>query len=537
MSDIGIDLNVDPWLVGISCAVPLLLIFINTVVIAHFLHPEDAGGAKFPKVVVLIGMVVAESAVLLLPLDVGNKGGLVGCGYWNDKCGGLDMDLVWQLVYVVIAGMVVVIVPYTIFYYEADDREGNKGERIWWTAFKYLIVTLVVSILILVISFVFLRETYIPVSVLSVSVGTTGAWVPTGSAVTVDIPCGGGAGCVPEPTVLNMQVTFVIYLAALLSFVGWFLFVIYGGIGMIALPMDLINGFIHRRKLLSDKGVARFKLTLQKRCEILLEMGERMKEEFEEYDEEKHSRYERRKQQRLDEITLNKYAVLVAGLEEDAENMRMSSPTEFKKNNALTPWVKLLLGIISVIVSLCWVLHIVLYMLLDPPATPFLNDYLTWFDSWFPLFGTITVGVFAMYLLVAVTKGNMKFGSRFFLVKVHPLVAHKTFVNAMLFNLALVLLCVLPVVQFASDAFADYSRLTSSGVLFGSQIKHMEFFRHFFENKVFLYALLGVTAISLVYFIMSPNEKKRLRKEEEAHRAALGKERDQRLRARERARA
>jgi hypothetical protein len=79
----------------------------------------------------------------------------------------------------------------------------------------------------------------------------------------------------------------------------------------------------------------------------------------------------------------------------------------------------------------------------------FLNVYFTWFDQWFPLFGTISVAIFGLYLLLAVAKGNTKFGTRFFLIKVHPMEPGKTLMNAFVFNIALVLLCVLvsPVVS------------------------------------------------------------------------------------------
>ena len=41
-------------------------------------------------------MLMAEATVLLLPLDVGNKSGTVGCGAWNNNCGGIDMVTVWE---------------------------------------------------------------------------------------------------------------------------------------------------------------------------------------------------------------------------------------------------------------------------------------------------------------------------------------------------------------------------------------------------------------------------------------------------------
>jgi hypothetical protein len=42
-----------------------------------------------------------------------------------------------------------------------------------------------------------------------------------------------------QPNLLIIAIIFILFL-------GWFLFVIFGGIGMIALPMDLIIDYIHR---------------------------------------------------------------------------------------------------------------------------------------------------------------------------------------------------------------------------------------------------------------------------------------------------
>lgn len=485
----------------------------------------------------LIGCTFAEAAVLLLPLDVGNRGGLVGCGFWNEDCGGLDMDLVWQMVYVIIAGLVVIVLPYTIFYYEADDRDSKQKERIWWTAFKYMLVSVVISVTLLVILYALLRQTYIPVSYVVMGTDWETTWMTTDVAPPAAWECGrvSDGGCELIPHVLQMDVTFVIFLAGLLAFLGWFIFVIYGAIGFVALPLDLFNAFIHRRKLMDGRKVKAFQATLRSRCEQLMAMCDALKEEWEDYNAKTHSQLERRRQRKVHEVQLNKLRVLVDTLEGEAEDLRMSSPAEFQNNNVLVPWIKLFFGIIFSLMTLLWLTHIVIYMVLG--EMPFLNDYLIWFDGWFPLFGTLTVGAFALYLLLAVVKGNMKFGSRFFIIKVHPMVPHKTFVNSMIFNLMLVLLCVLPVVQFASEAFRDYARLTSVDVIFGSTIKHMEFFRYFFENKAFLYAFLGLTFLALVYFVAAPSERKRLAKETQAHRQMIEKERQDKVRAAARARS
>ncbi len=52
--------------------------------------------------------------------------------------------------------------------------------------------------------------------------------------------CGTGV-CSFSVDALFISVTLIIYLGALLAFVGWFLFCIYVGIGLVAVPMDLFR--------------------------------------------------------------------------------------------------------------------------------------------------------------------------------------------------------------------------------------------------------------------------------------------------------
>ncbi len=42
---------------------------------------------------------------------------------------------------------------------------------------------------------------------------------------------------------LTMDVSLVVYTLAIVSLLGWFLFVIFGGVGITALPLDLFHEF------------------------------------------------------------------------------------------------------------------------------------------------------------------------------------------------------------------------------------------------------------------------------------------------------
>ena len=71
--------------------------------------------------------------------------------------------------------------------------------------------------------------------------------------------------------------TFPIYLLAVISFFGWFIFVIFGGLGLFALPIDLIMAFKNRPKILSSKDAAEKKVLLKKKVIELIDNGKKIK--------------------------------------------------------------------------------------------------------------------------------------------------------------------------------------------------------------------------------------------------------------------
>ena len=64
-------------------------------------------------------------------------------------------------------------------------------------------------------------------------------------------------------------------------------------------------------------------------------------------------------------------------------------------------FLRLLLGLVGGVISIIWIVHIVLYQLVSPPATSFLNDVFVDLDDFFPLFGTASFAFFCFYLLGA----------------------------------------------------------------------------------------------------------------------------------------
>ena len=480
-------------------------------------------------------MLMAECTVLLLPLDVGNQSGVVGCGFWNSDCGGIDMVTVWEVAYCIIAALVVVVLPFFIFYYESDDegmeaRERSEGScltalmlraegcrRSFLTALAYTAVCVAIGAVGFFVLQYYIAFTQIPYRLFTVNTATA-AFGPV-SAVLDVVNCAGGSlcpcglvqGCAPSPAVLRMDVSLVIFLAAVLCFAGWFLFSIYVGIGFVALPMDCIGAFVHRPKVLTVSEARTQRRVLMKRAEELLKIGDEMAARLVDAQDGARNKRERRGAQRVHRAEVNRFKLLVDLLEKDLEEFQLGDPQNYRQHyNPLVPYMKLAAGLVGVLLSVVWVLHIIIFMLFSPPLHPFLNTYLGFFDGFFPLFGTLTIGLLGLYLLLCASTGAAKFGTRFFLISVHALEPHKTLLNSFMFNVQLVLLCVLPTVQFCTDAFSQYARNTDAEVIFGSQFKYIFGFRYFWQYNVFLFTILGFTLLAGVYFGLFPSDRTHL---------------------------
>jgi LMBR1 domain-containing protein 1 len=475
-------------------------------------------------------MLLAECTVLLLPLDIGNKSGAVGCGVWNSDCGGLDMALAWQVAYCTIAAMVVVVMPFFIFFYEADDEGAEalekgagcvEGLRIRFQSCKrsllsaicYTLVCIILSFVGFIVLYKFIATTAIPYRLASASVssvafqpvgapralGTAGSPCPSGSTC----PCGKTVGvCDQTPSTLSMDVTIIVFGAAFMSFIGWFLFSIYVGIGFVALPTDMINAFRLRPKLLSAAASRVQKTALKKRAEELIKVGEALAAEVYDAQDAARGGGAMRKAMRAHKEKLKPFRIAVDMLDKDMEDWQLGDPDSWRQHyNPLVPYAKLAGGVLAGVASLLWIVHIIIYMLFTPSLHPFLNEYLRLLDDFFPLFGTLTILFMGMYLLLAASKGAAKFGTRFFLISVHPLEPGKTLLTSFVFNVQLVLLCVLPTVQFTTEAFNTYARLTQASVIFGTQFRYIQGFRFFWQYNVFLFLILAFVLMALMYTV------------------------------------
>ncbi|KAL8008832.1 putative LMBR1-like membrane protein [Plasmopara halstedii] len=472
----------DLFLLAVVVIIAVALLICNVYILVYFQHDDDKNTAYFPKALVVFGLFFAEATVLLLPLDVANNSTAIGCEEgWNPVCGNLNMDLLWLLVFLSIVIFLVVLLPFAIFYYEADDGEENPTNSQWKEAMKMELAQFLL---------------HVPMRAMEVnSMSASQGFQPYVDGTTLSSTIVAAASNVTVQHIkLTLDVSLPVYVTGLTSFIGWFGFAIFCGIGLIALPMDLILAFFHRPKFISADVYAIQKLILQRRSVELLEIGRSIKQRSDRPGPGQ-SAWERKKQRRLDFVTLNKFKQSVYLLEGDVVDLKLCHE-EYRNFNPLKPIFKLLMGCIASVISCMWFCHIALYMLPNAPLLPFLNTYFIWFDRWFPLFGTISVGIFSTYLLACAVKGCFKFGMRCFCIALHPMKLHGTYMNSLIFNLGLTLLCAIPSVQFCDQAFADYGRLTALRTLMGVQIHYLKGMSTIWDYNIFIYAIFVISFLT-----------------------------------------
>jgi len=542
---------VDIFLIVATIVAFLILLIVAVYLLVYYQHPDDHNEACFPKIIVIIGIMLAGATCLLLPLDVANNEGYAGCDGYNTKlCGGLNMTLFWDVFFWLIPIWVFFMIPFSTFFYEADDGMLMAGTSVapnpvrksrLLSAVGYTTGVVVVVAIIYIIAYFTGSEAHIPVNeftgvdlLQALSLGsdkrgvvfqntpmfneTDGKPLPFSSnqmqpmygniydeAYSVETTDEG------EKT-LFMQVSTSTFFAALMAWLGWFLFSIFGGIGTASMPLDLLLVFKNRPRHMDAVEFVEVQKSLRDRVNELVDIGELIKLERDTNPEmgnvggfRNYMNAEKRKEARNERQASLEFKQAVYLLEQDVDDFKACTQ-DYDNYNPLRPYISLIFGICSIILSFFWLIHIIVYIFPKNPWTPFLNNYFAWFDKWFALFGVLSVAIFTIYLLFAAITGCFKFGLRVACIQLHPMILGKTYMSSFLFNTGLVLLCALPVVQFSAQAFSDYCRYSTINQIFNVQIDNLVFFGFWFTKKIFIYIYVSFIFLTCIYLLLRPKD-------------------------------
>lgn len=109
-------------LIVITVVLALLSVGVALYLLISYQHPEDKNQAWFPKLVVLIGITLAIWTVLLFPLDVANRNSCSPDFPASYCTFAVPTRLLWYILYIVNACLVFGVIPFAMFYYEADSE-------------------------------------------------------------------------------------------------------------------------------------------------------------------------------------------------------------------------------------------------------------------------------------------------------------------------------------------------------------------------------------------------------------------------------
>ena len=76
---------------------------------------------------------------------------------------------------------------------------------------------------------------------------------------------------------MSINVSFPIYVIGFMSFLSWFLFIFYGGIGLAALPLDFIYHFCNKPRKLKPHEMEKERDVICMEASELRRIGEEVK--------------------------------------------------------------------------------------------------------------------------------------------------------------------------------------------------------------------------------------------------------------------
>ena len=281
---------------------------------------------------------------------------------------------------------------------------------------------------------------------------------------------------------------------------------IFGGVGIFSFPLDLIYSFCTRPVKIKPAKLEEMKKEIVVTAADLKDLAIQIKKLEENGDNTKNvfSKERRNYNEKLKQLKVG-----VSVVEDQYEIINLQNMAN--QTSALGYLLKLIAGIICIILSLLWILQIIFYILITKNGKPFftfLNVPLVKLTNANLSFLSICLfTLLSLYLLLITIKGNFKFGLRIMLLgEIHPMKKDNTYMNSILFNVMLVMLTSVSVIQFSIRAFGEYTSLTDADIIFNTQIKYLTFYRFFFKYNIFEYGLLIIAVISFIYLIVRPND-------------------------------
>ena len=472
----------------------IVLIITNIYILIYFSHPDDKESVIgwILKIIVIIGLTLAWCQVLMVPLDVSNN---------RTFGGGINMKLFWFIIFVITLVYILVIFPISSSLYETQE-DWTVCEKIKHSL-CYFLVQIIFFIAITGILYATIGETSIPIKKIEYNDNCGNIEFNSDKPINMDELRGLQCEWKSKDENVELNVNIIVYSMAVLTFISWLVFALFGGIGLASVPLDFFVSFKSRPKVLTSDDIKKRRKICFDEIEELRKMGEDLKKLEDSGANRKwflsadRRKYNRMKNEFIQRFTLVKKEFDII----NKKNLLVENC------GAVFYYLLLPLGILSTILSLLWLIQFIcsyFYIWDDGrPGYPFLSFALIYFqDHDVSFLSFLFFSLLTLYLLFCVIKGNFQFGVRILCCwTVHPMEKGKTFMNSFLFNISLILLGSMAITQFVSDCLSDYVVFTDIDTLFNTLIKNLKFFKYFYKNHIFQYIFFAIFVVSLIYMI------------------------------------
>lgn len=467
---------------------------INLKILFYYSSPDDSkyNHELVAKVISLISLELAWLIISVTPTDAYNAR--------NDA--GLKISVFWELALTLNLCLILFPIPFAMAYYEADTDTRLARSPRWCRALKPSCIVLVIGVVTTVVLYFVLRSTKhnvcLPIAPVTNVV----------SGVSSDTIISSSAVCQLEPT----RTPVFLFPGIIFAFLGWLIVFLYLGVGLVMVPAGLILDFVNRSKPMTQEEYRNAKIRLGEEVAALKAIGEELRERDNKVKSLPQG-FTKIKEGRLYKSEFNKFCQTVHLLEEEHEKLNVS--LHERGENPLLSYAKLVLGIMSIILSALWIAHIITHIIIFQ----FLSQkrLAGLFDS-FMLFVAkarsyvleLAVYIVLMgYLLGCVMVGCFRFNMRAFcFTTIHPMKAGKTHLNSILFNTSVVIVAASALTEFAQTALPEYTAHTLSEKLYTEYLQNTPLLGFFFKYRVFIWLMMLFVIISLIFVAIKPNESK-----------------------------
>lgn len=338
-----------------------------------------------------------------------------------------------------------VFVPFAMFHYELSEQDSAC--RRLMTAFTYTAVLLTV-----------------------VMGSAVGLWFVSGS-VTTD------SGLVQSP--------LTTYVFSLLTAGGWVMFALFGAVGIVAVPLNGIRSFVNRPRPMEPGVYHLTRARLHAVTARLLEDGKALASETA-------CGNPTQKQRRKLFLFRRELRELEDEYSKTEESHRLTT------GSALQRFVMLLLSLVALALSIALITEVICNAV---QVTGLLDTFLVALAQLVPMLATTAYSVLALYLLVCSLAGCWTLGSYLPVVPVFDMRLRATLLNALLFNVLLIMVNSTAVVHLCYSSFPHYLSDSQSTSVWKELAKCTGI------REVLLYAplvMLGLVPVAAIGLLVLP---------------------------------